>query len=49
MKKVLTLTLLAMVSWMLTGTPAQGASSSGPGTTLVKHKKKHTKHKKHKA
>jgi Na+/glutamate symporter len=48
MKKLFALALLGMVSWALAGTPVQASEVSKPGTTLVKHKKKHKKHKKHK-
>ncbi len=50
MKKVLTLVLLALVSWALVGTPVQAVqvSQSSDGTVVVKGKKKHKKHKKHK-
>jgi hypothetical protein len=44
MKKLFSLALLGMVSWVLAGAPAQAAESSKSATTLVKHKKKHHKH-----
>jgi hypothetical protein len=50
MKKILAISLLAMVSWALVGTPAQAAEKNSPTTTLAKnkhhHKKQHKKHKK---
>jgi hypothetical protein len=50
MRKVLTLVLLALVSWALVGTPvlADQVTQSSDGTVLVKGKKKHKKQQKQK-
>jgi hypothetical protein len=48
MKKLLAFALIGMVSWALAGSPVQASEVSKPGISLVKHKKKHHKHKKHK-
>ncbi|MGD0814154.1 MAG: hypothetical protein ABSA83_11160 [Verrucomicrobiota bacterium] len=47
MKKLFALALLGMVSWALVAAPVQAGEISKPGTSLVKHKKYHKKHKRH--
>jgi hypothetical protein len=49
MKKLFAVALLGVVSFVLVGSPVQACENSKPGTVLVKHKKKHRKHKEHKA
>jgi hypothetical protein len=48
MKKLFAVALLGMVSWALIGSPVQAGEISKPGMSLVKHKKFHKKHRRHK-
>ncbi|HEY3857116.1 MAG TPA: hypothetical protein VGO67_22250 [Verrucomicrobiae bacterium] len=47
MKKILAISLLAMVSWALAGTPAQATEKTSPTMTLAKNKKHHGKKQQH--